>query len=364
MSSKWCSRHSVREHTLVIGVLAVCAALLPTPAQSAEPAHGDLPTGSDETAATTEPERPTWRFRRADKPVKVVVLAGSIGAFRREPYAAHLERMCSEVEVRNLSKTGLGAWALRKRFAEQVLDNPWVRPRAVEGEEYWLVFGGGLNSVGAPFTTNHHIRRLFLLAHENAFRVVGLTLTPWGDEADRRFRGLGGLEYRRATQVVSDFILGRLTPREALGSHASSRGDARAPWSSQELPDVAIDLYDSPLRDRDATVRDHDAMRQLVLDDRRWQREHADLDEPTRVLMREREAFMASELPRWYLRAELRSFDHIHPNAEGHRLIATIMCPQLPASWGCTCESAASGDEEDTTPQEGPKKRELSETDR
>jgi hypothetical protein len=327
--------------------IVVASALLSgrAPAQAPPAVSPEAPAETaDVEPADVEPERPTWRFRRGDRRVKVIVLAGSIGAFRRDPYASHLERMCTKVEVRNLSKTGLGAWALRKRFAEQVVDNPWVRPRAAENEEHWLVFGGGLNSVGSPFGTNHHIRRLFLLAHQSGVSVVGLTLTPWGDEADRRFRGLGGLTYRRATQRVSDFVLGRLTPREALGSHASSRGDAEAPWVPEELPDVAIDLYDSPLRDRDAAPRDLEAMREALRADRGWQRAHAHLDEATRALLFEAEALMAAELPRWYLRPELRSFDHVHPNAEGHRLIADIMCPRLPESWGCKCEDEPEDD--------------------
>ena len=325
--------------------LALCTAL------AHAPAHAQPSEAAETEPASEVPERANWRFRRDDRPVKVVVLAGSIGAFRRDPYSAHVERMCSEVEVRNLSKTGLGAWALRKRFADQVVDNPGVRARAAEDQEHWLVFGGGLNSVGAPFTTNHHIRRLFLLAHQNGFKVVGLTLTPWGDEADRRFRGLGGLEYRRATQVVSNFVLGRLTPREALGNHASSRGDTDAPWTTEELPDLAIDLYDSALRHHDAQPRDIAEMRKLLQADRSWQRAHADYDEASRNLLLETAAAAAAELPRWYMRPELRSFDHIHPNAEGHRIIAEIMCPQLPESWGCRCTPTSQSEQ---SPDAGP----------
>jgi hypothetical protein len=337
MSSRWCSRR-------IVGGLAFFAAML-TGSARAEPPFTPEPTAVDEAAV---PERPTWRFRKTDRPIKVVVLAGSIGAFPRGPYASHLERMCSAVEVRNLSKTGLGAWALRKRFVEQVLDNPHVRPKASEGQEHWLVFGGGLNSVGAPRRTNEHIRRLFLLVHQNGFRVVGLTLTPWGDDADRRFRGLAGLEYREATRIVSDFILGRLTPREALGSHASSRGGSGASWTDEERPDVAVDLYDSPLRDREAELRDLEAMRQALRDDRKWQEENKAFDAATRLLRFESKAYLAAELPRWYLRPELRSFDHIHPNAEGHRLIAEIMCPSLPASWSCTCDGDDDAETADT----------------
>ena len=73
-------------------------------------------------------------------------------------------------------------------------------------------------------------------------------------------------------------------------------------------------------------------------------REHAHLDEATRVLLFESEALMAAELPRWYLRPELRSFDHIHPNAEGHRLIAATICPKVPENWGCTCTPGEVGE--------------------
>jgi hypothetical protein len=346
MSSRSCSSPSARTFGRLARALALCPLLLVADMSAAEGAEPAVEVESE----TPAPERPTWRFRRDDKPVKVVVLAGSIGAFPRQPYASHIERMCSEVEVRNLSKTGLGAWALRKRFDEQVVDNPAVRPKSAEDQEHWLVFGGGLNSIGAPLSTNHHIRRLFLLAHRTGFRVVGLTPTPWGDDADRRFRGLGGLEYREATRTVADFILGRLGPREALGNHAGSRGDAEAPWEPEERPDVAIDLYDSTLRDREAGIRDLEAMRRAVREDKRWQREHAHLGEHLRVLKAETTAIRAAELPRWYLRPELRSFDHIHPNAEGHRLIAEIMCPQLPTSWGCTCPNSSAPEGDATSP--------------
>ena len=58
------------------------------------------------------------------------------------------------------------------------------------------------------------------------------------------------------------------------------------------------------------------------------------------VIARRVTAAMAAEIPRWFLREELRSFDHIHPNSEGHRLIAEAACPRLPASWGCECPNA------------------------
>ena len=52
---------------------------------------------------------------------------------------------------------------------------------------------------------------------------------------------------------------------------------------------------------------------------------------------REKVITTAMDVPKWYLKPELRSFDHIHPNTEGHRVIAKETCGQLPASWGCDC---------------------------
>ena len=74
------------------------------------------PTGIDGAEAPPPPEPPpTWRFKQADRPVKVVVLAGSIGAWPKKPYAERLAKLCKNVEVKNLSKVGFGAFQLRQR---------------------------------------------------------------------------------------------------------------------------------------------------------------------------------------------------------------------------------------------------------
>lgn len=279
---------------------------------------------------------PTWKFKLADRPVKVVVLAGSIGAWPKQPYAARLQQMCRNVEVKNLSKVGFGAFALRQRFKQQVLDRlPQLR---APGQELWLVFQGGLNSVGTPQRTNHDIREMFVLAHAKGFKVVGLTLTPWGEEADKRWAGLAGLKYLRATTRVVDFVLGALSPADALGEFTRKRtGGAEAAWQADELADVAVDLYRSALRATDAALRDPAPLEKALTRDRAWQAGHAGLTPEARAAALQAEVALAAEIPRWFMRSELHSFDHIHPNAEGHRLIAEAACPSLPASWGCEC---------------------------
>lgn len=315
---------------------AALAMLLSPSAAADEPALEPAPAGPVAVEPPVEPP-PTWRFRHDDKPVKVVVLAGSIGAWPRQPYAEQLERICTRVEVRNISKTGLGALALKQRFDQQVIDNPHLRWND-EGQEHWLVFGGGLNSVGSPRSTNHHMRRLFEVAHRRGLQVVALTLTPWGDDRDKRWRGVEGLKSKHTTQAVVDFTMGRLTPEQALGALASKRRVAAdAPWDPSEIPDIAIDLYDSPLRDRDAALRDHDEMYALLAKSKEWQRAHNELDALQRENKLEADVQVVEEIPRWYMRTELRSFDHIHPNEQGHRLMAAVMCPSLPESWGCAC---------------------------
>ncbi len=302
--------------------------------------------GPGEEAGATDPDDDapaTWRFKQQDKPVKVVVLAGSIGAWPKDPYAKHFERWCSNVEVKNLSKTGQGAYALRKRFMQQVIENRYINLRDPD-HEYWLVFQGGLNSVGTPEKTNKEIRQLFVSAHQRGISVVGLSLTPWGDDSDsRRWKGVNGLTYKRHTQTVVDFVAGRSTPQEALGIYRDRRDEPDAPWDPAELADVGVDLYDSDLRDRNAPLRDLDKLRAELAKSKDWQKAHAELDELARAEALERDAQAAAEIPRWYLRPELRSFDHIHPNEQGHRLLAEIACPQLPASWGCACPPLGSG---------------------
>lgn len=295
------------------------------------------------TASPADDPPPTWRFREKAKPVKVMVLAGSIGAWPKNPYAEHIENWCSNVEVKNLSKTGYGAYYLRKRFMQQVVKNGYVNLRNPD-YEYWLVFQGGLNSVGMPEKTNKEIRQLFLSAHKRGISVVGLSLTPWGDDSDkRRWRGTAGLLYKERTQIVVDFVTGQSQPKQALGKYIDRRDDPNAPWDPAELADIGIDLYDSELRDRNAPLRDVAKLRAELSKSKKWRKAHEGLNEYQLDQALDRDAQEAAEIPRWYLREELRSFDHIHPNEDGHRLLAEIACPKLPSSWSCACPPIGSG---------------------
>jgi hypothetical protein len=318
----------------LVALALLCAAASPA---GAEPAAERMPADGTESVAEVEPPA-TWRFRRADRPVKVALVAGSIGAWPKQAYAKELERLCPNVEVHNLSKVGEGAAALKRRFRRQVLDNRSLNLRD-SAAEYWLIAAATLNSVGTPKSSNKHMRDLFVLAHDRDMKVIALSLTPWGDPRDRRWRGFEGLESRRVTQAVVDFSLGRSSPGDALGEHARKRpGGVDGPWDPLELPDVAIDLYDSPLRERDAALGDFEQTRAALAKDSQWRASVAKLDADARMLQLEMDAAVIAELPRWFLREDLRSFDHMHPNTEGHRIIASTMCPSMPASWGCVCD--------------------------
>lgn len=315
------------------------AAAPPTTAPTGAP-------GQDPAAEPTPPPAPpTWRFRKADRPIKVVLLAGSIGAWPKSPYIKRFEQMCPRVETRNISKVGMGAYQLKQRFKEQVLENrriSWSTQGEGAPEEFWLVFQGGLNSVGMPEKTNRYVRDIFMLAHRRGMRVVGLSLTPWGDDSDaKRWRNAAdALRYLAATRKIVDFVVGRLYPNVALGEHAKKRDDPRAPWSAEEVADVGIDLFDSALRERTATLRDRAAVERELESDRRWRAQLAAQPEDERAAWREAQIQAARQVPTWWLRADLRAFDHIHPNTDGHALIAELACPQLPASWGCQCPVA------------------------
>jgi hypothetical protein len=319
-------RHLARFSTLLaaVAVLSVASA---------------VPAQQPRTAGYAWPN-PRWRFTHRDRPVKVVLLAGSIGAYRNRPYGRLIHEWCENAEIRNLSRVGQGAPQLLSRFRSEVLASPNV-PIGAPGVELWLLFGGGLNSVGLPNRTNRAMRNLFALAHRRGFRVVAMTLTPWGDDGsdDERWEGARALHALRSTRSVVDFVMGRLAPREALGPFAEQRRGVapEAPWLEAERPDVAIDLYDSPLRHRDAEPWPLPETRERLERSAWWRRRTAELDEAARERRLEADARFLAQAPRWFLRPEYRGFDHIHPNRAGHRVIAETACPELPESWGCRC---------------------------
>ena len=288
-------------------------------------------------AADGDDDIGSWRFNDPSRPVKVTLLAGSVGAYMGGNYGRRLEGVCKNVELQNISKVGAGAFPLKQHFKSQVLKNRRVDPKA-EGEEHWLMMGAGLNSIGMPKSTNHHMKNTILLAHDAGMKVIALSPTPWGSDGSSKFKGYEGLQRQRATQLVTDFLMGRLTPRDALGAHADDRpAGPDADWTAIERPDLAVDLYDSRLRDAEADLRDLPRTRKDLERDAAWKREHRDLDEAARQAALEQDAQKATELARWFMKPELRAFDHIHPNAEGHLIIAETICPTLPASWGCDC---------------------------
>jgi len=196
--------------------------------------------------------------------------------------------------------------------------------------EYWLLYAGGLNSIGTPDTTIKYQMETFLLAKRHGVRVVGLSLGPWGDERDRRWRGFAGLKYAAQTRKVVDYILGRLERNEALGGYVSKVDRDVVEWKPGELPELAVDIYDSPLRDKHAALRPIAALTRRYR--RSWKLKRRFPDEAATVQR-------AAEIPRWYLKKAYRSFDHIHPNSEGHRQIAKRACAVVPSNWRCNCES-------------------------
>lgn len=288
---------------LILLSLLLCAAV----------SHADEPVG-------------TWRFHRDDRPVKVVVLGGSIGAWPTASFAHTLQAVCGRIELRNVSKVAYGAAQLRQRYRAQALRNPGARPK--EGQEHWLLYSGGLNSIGSPVITIKETMETFKMAKKGGVKVVGFSLTPWGDSSERKWRDFSGLDYKKKTRLYADYLLGKVPRTAALTSYVEPdrRGDDS--WRADELPDVAIDLYDSDLRDKSAALLDAEKIGKA------W-----DKNKAVQAAYPDRGAAVqeAAALPQWFLRPELRSFDTTHPNAEGHKIMAKSACPKLPASWGCDC---------------------------
>ena len=246
-------------------------------------------------------------------PVVVIALAGSIGAQPRYGYARQLRQRCINMRLTNLARTSFGAKALRGVLAKYLEQQPHSR------RERYLLYGASLNSIGRARHNIDHLRRTFALAHKHGMRVVALGPTPWGALRDPRFKGRRALVNLQATRAVRDFLLGRLSPAQALGARAG-----RSTWREIELPDIAIDLYDSDLRDKGAARLDAGQMQHTL--------ERLGVDDPM-----QQSAELLADMPRWFLRRELQSFDHVHLNEAGHRQITELVCPQLPATWGCDC---------------------------
>lgn len=278
----------------------------------------------------------TWRFADdPSRPVKAIVIGGSVSAWPNGAFSDWLGGVCRNLEIENRGKAKLTAQALRARFDDEVVKNRRLKvaDRLARGQEVWLVFMAGLNSIGNPESTNVEVTKTFARAHAVGLKVMGLSPNPWGVETDRRWIGIDGLAYFRHTQRVVDHFLGRLDRVAALGKHA---GDATA-FTPAERADVAVDLWDSTLRDRGAATRD--AVR-LARDAKRssWLKAQLKgLDPATAEARRTELLAQASTLPTWFMPKRFHSFDAIHPNTEGHREIARAICAKAPASWGCDC---------------------------
>ena len=304
-------------------VLAALAALAGPLATA--PAHAEAP-GS-------------WRFSDNTRPIKAVVVGGSVTAWPHGNFGHFLEAACPRVEIALKGKERLGARALTERVKDLVIKNR--RVTVADYEATWLIFQSGLNSIASADETNQEELDVFTLAHKHGMKVLALTVGPWGtDDDQRRWAWANGLAYLGFTRHTVDFVMGRLTPTEALGRFAVARETPG--WTPAERPDIAVDLFDSALRDKDAPLRDEAATLRHTRSTPAVKRELKALpDAAAREARLAAIVAAARELPRWFMKKELHSFDAIHPNMEGHRLMAAIICPQVPAEWGCDCGAIA-----------------------
>ena len=173
-----------------------------------------------------------WSFE-TDKPVKLIVIGGSVSQFNRG-YGNWIGKTCRNVEVKNVAKARYGSWGIGERFKAQVLKNPNVD--LDDGSDYWVILQGGLNNIWEPHKVNSDFMKLFQLIHSKGMKIVGLSLTPWGSDKDKRWRGLTAVKNQDRTQKCVDWMMGRLTPKQAMGKYA---GDKKT-WGSADLPDIAI----------------------------------------------------------------------------------------------------------------------------
>ena len=263
-----------------------------------------------------------------DRPVRVVVIGGSISMYYKGNYGEYLQFGCKNVEVVNRAKVGAGGRALVKRFREVVLGDSKLM-KQLAAKEAWILFQGGLNSVFSPESTNHHLSQMFKLAADSGLRTFALSLTPWGKDGDKRFDGYEGVRYVRATKAINAFLAGKASPDKALGRRAAKHGHE---WMKGEVPSRYVDVFNSDLRDKDAALRDSkDAEKDFGRSRYRKRK-----GKKAKIVQEYR------EVPRNYMKRSYQDFDHIHPNTRGHRVMAVLTCKKAPASWGCDCNKIAS----------------------
>jgi len=247
----------------------------------------------------------------APRPVRAVLLGGSIGAHPAN-FGKFLRRACPNLEIHNVAKARLKARHLLRRLSTHVLEVPELRAQL--GRRPWLIYLGGLNGIYKPERTRRNIAATFAKAHGAGFRVLAITLPPWGSARDRRWRDFEGLHKVRATRLVNDFLRGR----DKTGRPAAER------------PDLAVDIFDSKLRDRRAALREAAPISAAFATSRYRRRR------PKTRWVR-----AAQRVPRHFMTMRYRGRYHFHPNWRGHRLIATLICKQAPAQWGCDCKRIA-----------------------
>lgn len=264
---------------------------------------------------------------RTERPYKAVVVGGSISLYYAGNFGQYLQFGCKDLEVIHRGKVGAGGHVLAQILRDQVIGDKALMKHLADGKG-WILFQGGLNSVGSPESTAWQLSRLFLAAHQAGLKVLALSLTPWGSAADPRFEGWKGLRILRATEQVVDFVLGRLTPKQALGKRAADRADDK--WLPGELPAIAVDLLQSPLRaGKAAGLRD------------RAELERTFAASPYKKQAGQKAVLVAAAqaVPQFFMHTKFHDFDHVHPNSAGHRLIAALACQQAPAEWGCDCDA-------------------------
>lgn len=264
---------------------------------------------------------------KTDRPHKAIVFGGSVSEYYAGNYGQYLEFGCANLEVINRAEQKKGAPALYKKFEREILGNAELMAQ-LRGKTPWLIFQGGLNSVFSPEMANYHLARLFKRAHDAKFKVMAMTLPPWGADDDHRFDGFDGVRTLRATWLMNDFFLGKLTPDKALGRRARNHPHE---WMRGELPTISVNIYDSSMRDSKAPLRSEKAM-EAAFGSSRYRKDTAN---KARLIAE------ARAVPRYYLKKEYHAFNHYHPNSPGHRIMATEACKRAPAAWGCDCKRIA-----------------------
>lgn len=266
----------------------------------------------------------------------VLSVGDSIAAYPHGSYTAILSKVCAMADFYSYALPRKNPAAVIKSLRQDFSINKNFKPLLAK-QDKWMILQGGINSVDSPDFTIKSLLATQRFAKLRGYKVISLSLTPWGDKSDPRWQGTKALLSMAATTKIVDFALRKKSPK-ALGL------SAKTVWAPSETPEITIDLFYSELRHLNAKPWVTEKFKQKVQQTRLFKKLALGLPFQQKASRLESLAQAYAKFPQYFLAPEYRSFDHIHLNRLGHKIIAEKICRRMSKTWKCQCGTIAKTD--------------------